>query len=143
MTEWTKVPRIPKEGFSSTRKAFALVQVLMGSEVLLESPIAPNFSRTEATFLFSTVIGGAWGHFSPRSKTEHLRAWNHYFSAHEKPLAAVDHFFSAQTVSESFFVSDLLRRRCTRACALCAAPKQQGATAEHMRCEQEWPLCFP
>ena len=84
----------------------------MGSEVLLESPIAPNFSRTEATFLFSTVIGGAWGHFSPRSKTEHLRAWDHYFSAHEKPLAAVDHFFSAQTVSESFFVSDLLRRRC-------------------------------
>ena len=85
----------------------------MGSEVLLESPIAPNFSRTEATFLFSTVIGGAWGHFSPRSKTEHLRAWDHYFSAHEKPLAAVDHFFSAQTVSESFFVSDLLTRRCT------------------------------
>ena len=84
----------------------------MGSEVLLESPIAPNFSRTEATFLFSTVIGGAWGHFSPRSKTEHLRAWDHYFSAHEKPLAAVDHFFSAQTVSESFFVSDLLTRRC-------------------------------
>ena len=85
----------------------------MGSEVLLESPIGPNFSRTEATFLFSTVIGGAWGHFSPRSKTEHLRAWDHYFSAHEKPLAAVDHFFFGANRVGIFFISDLLWRRCS------------------------------